>query len=321
MPIHPTKDRKGRARLEFEFDRVIKGERVRVRKRLPLGWSRAQADAFDRTESARLYAVATGVEKPRFLIEAAVARYIRERVPELKHGASQVREMDHLEPYWQGKHIDQLHEVCAAYLADHRAKLAPATIKNRLRYLVSACRWGWKRHRMCEHDPGAGVVYPAVSNARQVYITREQMLRLARACEHRAVRAMIRIAFYSGMRMGEIRAAAVDGDFFVLPDSKNGDPVRMPIHPRLRCLLRYEWPTRFIVGYWFRKARAAVGLEHVRFHDERHSTASELISAGRSLAVVGKVLRHKTPASTQRYAHLYDEVLLDAINGIGRKKA
>lgn len=321
MPIYTVKDRKGRARLEFEFDRWINSERQRVRKRLPLGWSRAQADAFDREQSARLYAELTGVQKPVHLIEEAVARYIVERVPELKHGAAQVAEMDHLEPYWRGKRIDQLREVCAKYLADHRAKLAPATIKNRLRYLVSACRWGWKRHGMCEHDPGAGVVYPAVNNARHVYITREQMLRLARACEHWAVRALIRIAFYSGMRMGEITSAEVDGNYFVLPDSKNGDPVRVPIHPKIRNLVDYEWPSRFTIGYHFRKARAKVGLEHVRFHDERHSTASELLSSGHSLAVVGKVLRHKSPAITDRYAHLYDEVLEQAIHGIGRKKA
>lgn len=320
MPINRTKDRQGRTRFEFEFDRRIDGSRHRLRKRLPADWTRAQADAFDRAESGRLYAIAKGVEKHRFAIEDAVASYLVERVPDLKHGLSQAREMDLMEPWFRGKYVDQLHEACAAYLRDHRATLAPATIRNRMRYLVAACRWGWKHHGMAEHDPGARVVYPAVSNERDVWIDRAQMVMLAKACEHRAVRAMIRIAFYSGMRQGEILNATVDGDYFVLPDSKNGEPIRLPIHPKLRCCVGYEWPTRYIVGYWFRKARALVSLDHVKFHDERHSTATELLRQGEDLHTVGAVLRHKSTASTKRYAHYATALIESAIGKIGRRK-
>ena len=56
MPIY--KDRK-RGTFLFEFDRVIGSVgRVRARKRLPKAWTQAQADAYDRKESARLYAEA-----------------------------------------------------------------------------------------------------------------------------------------------------------------------------------------------------------------------------------------------------------------------
>lgn len=48
MPINAIKDRRGRQRFQFEFDRWIGGERARKRKLLPAGWTRAQADAFDR---------------------------------------------------------------------------------------------------------------------------------------------------------------------------------------------------------------------------------------------------------------------------------
>jgi integrase len=58
------------------------------------------------------------------------------------------------------------------------------------------------------------------------------MLQLARACKHRSSRAAIRIAFYSGMRLSEIkRAERVDGNF-ILHDTKNGDPRIIPIHPQ-----------------------------------------------------------------------------------------
>lgn len=305
----------------FDFDRRIEGKRVRRRQLLPAGWTRAQADAFDRKESAALYALATGIAKPRHVIDEAVARYLKERVPRLKSGPNIEAELDQVLDWYKGRAIEELPEVCAEYAEDQDGALAPATVMNRIAYLRSACRWAWKRHKLCEHDPGARVVTPTVNNRRQSYVTRPEMLRLARACKTSwEVRALIRIAFYSGMRLGEITSAGIEGGFFVLPDSKNGDPVRVPIHRKVRNLVDYVWPTRFIIGHHFRAARAAAGLEHLHFHDLRHSTASDLLSQGHSLAVVGKVLRHRSPASTDRYAHLHDEAMARAIDSIGRRQ-
>jgi hypothetical protein len=70
MPVYPDKD-KGRWR--FTFNRVIRGERYRATKLLPRGWSRAQAETYDRDETKRLYAIATGVERPEPLISQAVS--------------------------------------------------------------------------------------------------------------------------------------------------------------------------------------------------------------------------------------------------------
>ena len=320
MPINSVKDSEGRARLQFEFSRRLGGGRKRIRKLLPLGWSRTQADAFDRKESARLYAQAAGfVEQKVFTIDQAVARYITGRTPELKHGRNTINEIDLLSDYFTGRPLMDLPEVCADYLDDYHGELAPATCKNRLRYLVSACRYAWKHHKMAPSDPGAGVVFPAVNNERQVYIDRREMLQLARACDHWETRALIRIAFYSGMRKGEIMAAEVDDGYFVLPDSKNGDPVRIPVHRKIRPLVDYVWPSRFTTHYWFKKAREAIGRPDLHFHDIRHSTASELLAQGHELFIIGKVLRHKSSASTQRYAHLRDDLLARAIDSIGKK--
>lgn len=316
MPIYRDK---ASGRWCFEFSRRIEGGRTRRRRLLPAGWTRTQADAYDRKESAALYAIATGVAKPRRTVDEAVARYVSERLPALKSGANIEHELAGMHDWYTGRAIEALPEICAEYAEDQEGALAPATIKNRISYLRAACRYAWKRHKMAEHDPGARVVVPEVNNERQVYVTRGQMLALARACEHWETRALIRIAFYSGMRLGEILAAEIDGDRFVLPDSKNGDPVRVPIHRKVRRLLDYVWPTRFIVGYHFRAARARVELEHLHFHDLRHSTASDLLSRGHSLAVVGKVLRHRSAASSLRYAHLHDTAFEAVIESIGAR--
>lgn len=327
MPIYRDK---ARGRLVFEFDRVIAGQRVRARKLLPKAWTQAQADAYDRKESARLYAVGTSVERSEHLIEDAVLVYLKERVPKLKSGAGVEAELCALMPHYKGKALAALPEVCREYARtatrtkDGDARpLTPATIRYRIRCLTAACRYGWKHHAMGEADPAARVVVPEVRNERQTYIGRADMLRLARACTNRGARKVIRIAFYSGMRLGEVLRAEARGDRFVLADTKNGQPRVVPIHPRIAVCAR-SMPTgmpKITVQRAFQRARALIGLEHVRLHDVRHAAASEMINAGVDLYTVGAVLGHKDPRSTKRYAHLATETLSLAVARIGKRVA
>jgi integrase len=55
----------------------------------------------------------------------------------------------------------------------------------------------------------------------------------------------------------------------------------------------------------------------LRLHDLRHSAASHMVSNGVSLHVVGKILGHTQPSTTQRYAHLQDAPLREAANKLG----
>lgn len=321
MPVYRDKTR---GRFRFEFDARVGGQRVRTTKLLPKAWTRAQADAFDREEAARLHATARGIGGADHTIEDAVVLYLKERAPHLKHGRNVEKELAVIYWAYQGRPLAALPDVCKAIQLrserEHGEKpLSPATIKNRISYLRAACRWAWKHHAMGEADPGGRIVVPQVRNERQLYLTREQMLKLARACPDRGARAMIRKAFYSGMRLGELERAVIDGDFFVLRDSKNGDPRRVPIHPRIRCCL-HLWPkSRFTLYYNLNKAKTATGMPQLHFHDLRHSTASDLINQGVDLYTVGAVLGHRSAASTRRYAHLATEKMEEAIRRVGKR--
>ncbi len=305
----------------FDFDRRIAGVRVRRRKLLPAGWDREQADAYDRQESQALYAIAKGLARPRHHIGEAVALYLKGRVPQLKAGANAEREIEAWRDWWDGRALDELAVVCQEYAADQAGALKPATIKNRIAYLRAACRWAWKHHSLGDHDPGERVVAPEVKNARQVTASRQEMLQLARACRHRGVRALIRIAFYSGMRVSEIQRARRAAGMFVLLDSKNGEPRLIPMHPRVATAAKVKMPRRSEIDYYWPLARVACGLEHVTLHDLRHSAATEMVNAGEDLATVGKVLGHKSPASTQRYSHHSTARQALAVGKIGRKLA
>ena len=319
-----TKDKKT-GRFDFEFDRIVNDQRVRSRKRLPKGWNQAQADAYDRQESARLYALVTGIERQSYSIEDAVSRYITERTPSLKHGRDYVHALALMYPFYKGRPLSALADVCKAYqikaVKEDGTPLQPATIKNRIRYLTAAARYGWRQHDMGEGDPAARVTVPTVRNERSTAVDRADMLRLCRACKHQETRALIRIAFYSGMRLSEILRAKVIGGNFVLDDTKNGDARLVPVHPKLITCLRDGWSSQFTLNYWWVKARESVNRPDLHFHDLRHSCASAMIQDGVDLHTVGAVLGHRSSASTKRYAHLATDNLRAAIGRIGKRVA
>jgi integrase len=70
--------------------------------------------------------------------------------------------------------------------------------------------------------------------------------------------------------------------------------------------------------FW-RAVISAAGIQNYRIHDNRHTHASHLVSSGMSLAIVGRLLGHTNPMTTQRYAHLADDPLREAAEIMARK--
>jgi site-specific recombinase XerD len=65
----------------------------------------------------------------------------------------------------------------------------------------------------------------------------------------------------------------------------------------------------------FATLKRKAGIERpFRFHDLRHNFASMVLEASSDLYIVQQLLNHKDPKTTQRYAHLKDERLKNAVN-------
>ncbi len=79
-----------------------------------------------------------------------------------------------------------------------------------------------------------------------------------------------------------------------------------------------ERPYKDLKAFW-RSVTLAADLKDYRIHDNRHTHASHLVSSGLSLPIVGRLLGHTNPSTTQRYAHLADDPLRHAADIIGNK--
>ena len=86
---------------------------------------------------------------------------------------------------------------------------------------------------------------------------------------------------------------------WVFPNPKSGVPF---------TAIFYSWDT----------ARKLAGIPELRIHDLRHSFASMLVNNGRTLYEVQSILGHRSSKTTQRYAHLANDTLVDAANSVTR---
>ena len=156
--------------------------------------------------------------------------------------------------------------------------------------------------------------------------------------------AAIRLLILTGARKGEIlglRWEWIDwqAGHAALPDSKTGKK-RILFPPAAFEVLRgLDQPADgkgyVIRGGDFQNAeiplvnikdpwgivRTAAGLPDVRLYDLRHSFASESVSSGMSLPMIGALLGHRDSKTTQRYAHLAADPLKAAADRMGNQIA
>ena len=332
MPVYIDKSK---SRWRFTFNRVIGGVRHRATKLLPAAWGRAKAEAYDREETARLYAVATGVERPEPLIERAVELYLDHRVPKLKDGTGIAQELAFLAGYIEGRPMSQLADVTREY-AQENSKLAPATIRNRLAYLRAACRYAWRKHKLTAFDPTGQMELPAVDNVRDVKLPVEAYERkILNKIDDDEARALFTLAFYTGSRWpseilprqpDDVHRLVVKGKKKVLlavGKTKNGTPRTVPVHPKARWALAYL-PFQHAEQYYyarFNHVRKAAGLPDLVPHAGRHVVATDILLNGGTLADVSAALHHKHWGSSARYAHLLTDHTERVLFGIGGRQA
>ena len=218
-------------------------------------------------------------------------------------------------------------------------KRKPQTVKHVLALLKRIINFGVNKG-LCD-GIGFKIEMPAVHNLRTEDLTAEQLSRLLEAIDqdHDVQAAnLMRMALFTGMRRGELFKLQLDDvdferGFIRIRDPKGGPDQKIPLNEAARQLLenhpRTDSPYIFPGRYGGKRTDAKKAVNRIKkraglpkdfrpLHGLRHVYASMLASSGKvDMYTLQKLLTHKSPQMTQRYAHLRDDTLRRAADLAG----
>jgi len=219
-------------------------------------------------------------------------------------------------------------------------RLKPQTVKHVLGLLKRIVNFGVSR-RLCE-GLNFKIEMPKVDNLKTEDLTPEQLRNLLDSINQDPdvqARNLMLLALYTGMRRGELfrlKWEHIDFNrgFIRIIGPKGGKDQEIPLNDSARKVLEehprsdseYVFPGKggkqrvdFKKPINRIKRRAGLPKDFRPLHGLRHVYASMLASSGEvDLYTLQKLLTHKSPLMTQRYAHLRDEALKRASNLAGR---
>jgi integrase len=199
-----------------------------------------------------------------------------------------------------------------------------------------AIRW-----KMRVDNPAKGIERNA-EQKRKRYPSAIELRRLTAALDElddRQAADIFRLCLLTGCRVGEAMAArwgdvAIATGKWTKPGSTTKQktdhvvPLSAPARQLLAALRQRtnsEWvfPADSAPGHrvtvqksWLALCKAA-RIGGLRIHDLRHGFASQLVSQGASLPLIGSLLGHSNPVTTHRYAHLFDDPQRAAVERVG----
>ena len=280
------------------------------------------------------------------------AQFVQDRYLPFVKGYKRSWEIDesllrnHLLPVFGNRHLDQIKkDDIVALHQGRRAKGGAPASANRLlilmRYIFNlALRWDTPG---LTKNPTKDVPLFEENNKRERYLSHEEAQRLyvmIQASDSKMLKFIVPMLMLTGARKREVLDARWS-DFELSQQrwrvsiSKSGKPRYIPLSGGVLHLLeavrleQAKWPTKHrncpwafanpetgkpyvSIYYPWDTARKRAGLPEVRIHDLRHTFASYLINAGRSIYEVQRILGHTQIKTTQRYSHLSQDTLLAA---------
>lgn len=229
-------------------------------------------------------------------------------------------------------HVERLRDELLATRSPATTRQCLALVRSTLNHLA---RLGFFDGR----NPVSCIRLPRLDNARERFLTRDEFARFLDATtDTPLLRAAAILAVNTGLRQGEIqRLAREDVDLthrvLTVRDTGGKPGGKVPLNDEAMAVLtrlceagtpRLFNPRRG-EKCWFTHAfddvATRIGLNdgitdrrhRLTFHSLRHTFASWLALAGTDLYRIQRLMRHKTLAMTQRYAHLLPSALQDDV--------
>ncbi len=220
------------------------------------------------------------------------------------------------------------------YVAQIKASHSPATANRHLALLSKMFKMAMTWERI-DRNPCVGVAKFREPQGRTETLSPEDLQKMLKAMESepnvQAV-AALKLLLLTGTRREEALQARwddidLDNALWFLPKTKNGKTRHVMLNLEAVSLLRSHvrlpgipWvfpgrdPARPLNNprKAFTRILNAAGLPYLRVHSLRHLFATFAVSSGVSLFQVQHLLGHASPSTTQRYAHLANDVLRQA---------
>ena len=264
---------------------------------------------------------------------------------ELKEQRNEEYLVMRLAAQFKGRYLHQIDQLMVRQFMARRLKdVRPASVNREFQTLKSMFNRAIEWDMLNGKNPAVGINNIPQNNSRCRWLTEQEQARLLSCCHENLTRVLVLIALKTGMRWGEIKTLKwsqsprsnyidfANGVIFVHEAlSKSQKSRHIPLSNAVRRALEsieripgeeyifLNPETKKPLGSVkrsFHTAMRRAGITNFRFHDLRHTFASQLVRNGVDLYVVQKLLGHSTPKMTQRYAHLRQDQLKDAIEKI-----
>ena len=248
---------------------------------------------------------------------------------------------NHLLPRFRNRRMSDIKKRDVVALINELAEnFKPGTI-NRvtilLRYMFNlAMKWEIKG---VTRNPTAGIPLLKENNQNERFLSAldaKALLRAINYSRNKMLKHIIPMLILTGARKREVLDAKwedfdLDRGIWRIPNTKSGKARAVPLSDTARDLVKKLEATMccdYVFAnpntckpynsfyYSWHTARKDAGLADLRVHDLRHSFASFLVNAGRSLYEVQTLLGHSQITTTQRYAHLSTDSLRSASNEV-----
>ena len=211
---------------------------------------------------------------------------------------------------------------------------SPGTVKNVLELLRRLINFGVKKN-LCR-GLNFKIEMPRVNNIKTEDLTPKQLDNLLTAIKedtHTHAGPLMLLALCCGMRRGELfklkwKDIDFDRGFINIVDPKGGPSQKIPLNDAARGVLESHVKTKSPYVFPGRRGRQRTDINKAvnaiktaaklpkdfrPLHGLRHVYASMLASSGKvDIYTLQKLLTHKSPMMTQRYAHLRDSALKEA---------
>ena len=219
--------------------------------------------------------------------------------------------------------VDRLHRKITAAGSPYAANRTLSVVS---KMFTLAIRWGMITVNPCKS------IERNLESKRKRYLSDDELTRLIAVLAEQPNKQsvnIIRILLMTGARKGEVlsmRWADIDLGTGIWTKSASATKQKadhvVPLSGPVRQLLseiygsgpqgEFVFPSshgapRIDISTIWEKLCKAAGIEGLRIHDLRHSFASQLASGGASLPLIGALLGHASPATTHRYAHLFQD--------------